>query len=305
MSPKPLLIVVTGPTGSGKTSLAIELARRLKCHIIGADSRQLYKGMPIGTASPTAEELAQAPHHLVGVLEPEQPCSAAGYEEEVLKLLPELFKAGNGRAILCGGSMMYIDAVCNGLDDLPTVRDDIRREVLDIYDQGGLEALYAALRVYDPEYLRSCADLKNYRRLAHALEISIQAGRPYSAMRTGRMADRPFDVVKMYIDRPREELFRRINVRVEKMMAEGLLDEATRLYGLRVLNSLNTVGYKELFAYMDGVMTLPEAVARIGKNTRVYAKKQLTWLKRAGDAHPLDPDRALEQALALIDPAGV
>lgn len=298
---RPQLVVVTGPTGSGKTSLAIEVAGRLGCHIVGADSRQLYRGMPIGTAAPTPEELSRVPHHMVGVLGLTEETSAATYADSVLRLLPELFEAGGGRAVLCGGSMMYVDAVTRGLDDLPQVRPEIRSRVLGIYEQGGLEALHAMLAVYDPDYLAGCADPRNPRRLAHALEISMQAGKPYSTMRTGRIVERPFDVVRMFIDLPREQLFGRINARVDAMMAAGLEEEARGLLPYRHCNALNTVGYKEMFAYFDGAMTRQEAVSRIAKNTRVYAKKQLTWMARTGDTVPLDPSGDLAgQALALI-----
>lgn len=273
------LVVVTGPTGSGKTDIAIEMAQTLGCEIISADSRQMYRDLPIGTAAPTASQLAAVPHHFVGHLALEDYYSAARFEEDVLRLLPVLWRRSD-YAIMCGGSMMYIDAVCNGMDCLPTVSDANREAALAVFRDGGVRALIESLETYDPEYLAKAPDLNNHKRLIHALEVSLEAGRPYSSLLTGRKADRQFNIVKLAVMRPREELFARINRRVDAMMAAGLEDEARRVYPRRDLNSLNTVGYKELFAMFDGVMDRETAVARIGKNTRVYAKKQMTWLKR-------------------------
>lgn len=273
------LIVITGPTGSGKTSLAIDLALRLNCEIISADSRQMYREIPIGTAAPTPEQLAMVPHHFVGNLELENYYSAAQFEQDVLALLPRLWQR-SPYTIMCGGSMMYIDAVCKGMDELPTVSDINRRHALAVYEYGGLDALVNELKIVDPGYLATAPDLKNHKRLIHALEISLEAGKPYSSLLTGSVAQRPFDIIKVAIDLPREELFDNINRRVDAMMEQGLEEEARRVYSRRYLNSLNTVGYKELFAMFDGEMDRTTAIARIGKNTRVYAKKQLTWLKR-------------------------
>ncbi len=295
----PTLIVVTGPTGSGKTALSIELAERLGCDIISADSRQLFRDIPIGTAAPTADELARVRHHFIAMLGLDEYYSAARYEEDVMALLPTLF-ARDGCAVMCGGSMMYVDAVCRGIDQLPTISPQVRADILALYEREGLEGLRATLRNLDPDYLAT-ADLSNHRRLIHAIEISIEAGQPYSTLRVGAVKERPFRIVKMMIDYPWEELFNRINRRVDAMLAAGMLDEARRVYPLRHLNSLNTVGYKELFAYFDGTMDYATAVARIAKNTRVYAKKQLTWLRRDTDLHRLDPSRTLlPQALQLL-----
>lgn len=281
------LIVITGPTGSGKTALAIELARRLGCEIISADSRQLYKGMAIGTAAPTAAELAAAPHHMVDCLPPDAYYSAAEFERDVLRLLDRLFAKGN-YAILCGGSMMYVDAVCRGIDELPTISPEVRAAALSLLREGGIEAVRGRLRELDPEY-EAQADLANHKRLVHALEICIEAGVPYSSLRTGRVKQRPFRIMKFAYDYPREELFGRINRRVDAMIAAGLPDEARSLMHLRHLNALNTVGYKEMFAYLDGKWDLAAATARMAKNTRVYAKKQLTWLRRDPSVVWLDP----------------
>ncbi|MBQ2839217.1 MAG: tRNA (adenosine(37)-N6)-dimethylallyltransferase MiaA [Muribaculaceae bacterium] len=292
------LIVVTGPTGSGKTDLAIKLALHYGCHILSADSRQLYRDIPIGTAAPTPEQLALVPHHFVGILSLEDYYSAAQYEEDVLQLLPRLWKE-NDYVVMCGGSMMYVDAVTKGIDELPTITPEIREKAMAIYREGGIEQLRSTLLELDPIYYNQ-VDLNNHKRLVHAIEITMQAGVPYSSLRTGESKKRPFRIVKMALDYDREVLFNRINRRVDAMMVAGLEQEARNVYHLRHLNSLNTVGYKEMFAYFEGVMDYETAVARIGKNTRVYAKKQLTWNKRDGELHLLNPDTAFEQAIALI-----
>lgn len=293
------LIVVTGPTGSGKTDLAIKLALHYGCHILSADSRQLYRDIPIGTAAPTAEQLALVPHHFVGTLSLEDYYSAAQYEEDVMRLLPELWRE-NDYVVMCGGSMMYVDAVTKGIDELPTITPEIRRQAMAIYEQGGVELLRDTLLRLDPVYYNQ-VDLNNHKRLVHAIEITMQAGVPYSSLRTGRVKQRPFRIVKMALDYEREVLFDRINRRVDAMMAAGLEQEARSVYHLRHLNSLNTVGYKEMFAYFDGTMDYGTAVARIGKNTRVYAKKQLTWYKRDQELSMLTPHDAVSQAIELIE----
>lgn len=279
------LIVITGATGSGKTSLAIDLARRLGCHIISADSRQIYKGIPIVTAAPSREQLAAVPHHFVGMLPLDAAYSAADYESDVMQLLPRLWAKGDF-AVMCGGSMMYVDAVCNGIDLLPTISPEVRQRVLGIYADGGLAAVRAVLSNLDPAgYER--VDPLNPRRNIHAVEICLQSGRPASSMLTGQRKHRDFNIIKVFIDMPREELFARINTRVDMMLHEGLEAEARSVYHLRHLNSLNTVGLKEMFACFDGQMDFGTAVARIAKNTRVYAKKQLTWLKKDTSARPV------------------
>ena len=281
------LVIVTGATASGKTALAVELAQALGTEIISADSRQLYRDLTVGTAPPSADQLAAVPHHFVGTLALDQYYSAAQFEEDVMQTLPGIFSRCGSRAVMAGGSMMYIDAVCRGIDALPTVSEENRRAAYAILDTEGLDGVIARLQQLDPEFLRTTPDLKNHKRLVHALEVTMQAGRPYSSLLTVRTRRRPFRILKFAIDMPREELFDRINRRVDAMMEAGLLDEARRVYPLRhaqaghpVLNALNTVGYKELFACFDGEMDLATAVARIQKNTRVYAKKQLTWLRR-------------------------
>ena len=295
---KPILVVITGPTGSGKTDLSIQLAQRLGCDIISADSRQLFRDIPIGTAAPSPQQLATVTHHFVGTLSLDEYYSAARYEEDVMALLPSMWEK-SPYAVMCGGSMMYVDAVTRGIDDLPTVSDSVRRHVMDLYESEGIEGIRATLRNLDPDYL-AIADPANHRRLIHAIEISLEAGQPYSSLRTGTVKERPFKTVKMMIDYPRETLFDRINRRVDAMIEAGFIEEACRVYPLRHLNSLNTVGYKEMFAAFDGTMTLDTAIERMKKNTRVYAKKQLTWLKRDPSVIRLNPSTSLADALDAL-----
>jgi tRNA dimethylallyltransferase len=297
---KPLLIVVTGPTASGKSALAVDLALTLGCDIISADSRQIYRGIPIATAAPTREQLSAVRHHLVGTLPLDAYYSASLFADQASALLPRLFASGGNRAIVCGGSMMYIDALTEGLDDLPTVSDEVRSSVLRLYNAGGLEAIRSELATLDPAYMER-VDLSNPRRIIHAIEISLMAGRPYSEL-IGRKAavERPYDIVRMAIGWPREQLFGRIAARTSAMMAEGLLDEARSVMHLRHLNALNTVGIKEALACLDGLMSPSEAEAKLARNTRVYAKKQLTWMRRYPDLYLLDPAAPLlPQALPL------
>lgn len=282
------LLVLTGPTGVGKTELSLQLAEHYGAPIISADSRQFYRDIPIGTAAPTAEQLARVKHYFVGQLALTNYYSASCYEEEVLRLLDTLFQE-HAYVLLTGGSMMYIDAVCKGIDEIPTITDEVRREVLEHYHRVGLEALCEELRERDPVYYGE-VDLKNHKRVIHAIEICRQTGGRYSDLRTRQVKQRPFRIVKIGLIRPREELFDRIARRTEQMMADGLLDEARRVYPLRHLNSLNTVGYKELFACFDGAMTLDQAIEKIKRNTRVYSKKQVTWYKKDPDMHWFSPD---------------
>ena len=282
------LLVLTGPTGVGKTELSLQLAEHYGAPIISADSRQFYRDIPIGTAAPTAEQLARVKHYFVGQLALTDYYSASCYEEEVLRLLDSLFQE-HAYVLLTGGSMMYIDAVCKGIDEIPTITDEVRREVLEHYHRVGLEALCEEMRERDPVYYGE-VDLKNHKRVIHAIEICRQTGGRYSDLRTRQVKQRPFRIVKIGLIRPREELFDRIARRTEQMMADGLLDEARRVYPLRHLNSLNTVGYKELFAYFDGMMTLDQAIEKIKRNTRVYSKKQVTWYKKDPDMHWFSPD---------------
>ena len=285
------LIVITGPTGVGKTGKAIELAQSLGTEIVSADSRQLYRDIPIGTAAPTAEELAMVKHHFVGILGLEEYYSAAQFEVDALEVIKRIF-AERDYAVMCGGSMLYVDAICRGIDDIPTISDEVRSRVAEMVANCSAEELCETLRSLDPAY-HAIVDLNNTKRVAHAIEICLQAGVPYSTLRTGKAKPRDFEIVKIALNLPREELFSRINSRVDAMIEQGLEEEARRVYPLRHLNSLNTVGFKEMFAYFDGTMERGVAIERIKKNTRVYAKKQLTWFQRDTTVRWLHPSAPL------------
>lgn len=272
----------------GKTDLCIRLAHLFSAPIVNADSRQVYREMKIGTARPDEAELAQARFYFVGNLSITDYYSAARYEQDALRLLAELFRTSD-YVILSGGSMMYVDAVVKGIDDIPTVPDDIRAEMKQRLESEGLEALGDELKRLDPEY-HAIVDLKNPRRVLHALEICHSTGRTYTSFRVRACKPRPFNIIKIGLNIPRPRLFERINGRVDKMIAEGLVDEAGELYPQRGLTALNTVGYNEMFKYFDGEMTLPVAIERMKKNTRVYAKKQLTWYKRDEEMTWFGPD---------------
>lgn len=292
------LIVITGPTGVGKTATAIELAQRLHCDIINADSRQIYRGIPICTAAPTPEELAAARHHFVAFKELDENYSAAQFEADVMQLLPTLWHHGD-YAVLCGGSMMYVDAVCRGIDNLPDISPEVRAAVKDKLAREGLESLMEELERLDPQYAATI-DRKNTSRVCHGVEICRQAGVPYSTLRTGIAKRRDFKIIKLALNIERERLFERINKRVDRMVEAGLEQEARSVYHLRHLNSLNTVGMKEMFALFDGTMDRHTAIERIKKNTRVYAKKQLTWYRRDPDITWVTPDDAVTTTLHLL-----
>lgn len=272
------LIVITGPTAVGKTALTLEIAKHYGIPVINADSRQIYQELKIGTAPPTAEQMEQVRHYFVGVKSIHDYYNASMYEQEVTELLDNLF-GSSPIQLLSGGSMMYIDAVCNGIDDIPTVRDDIREELKRRYQEEGLEPLCEDLKRLDPEHYQ-LVDRQNYRRVIHALEICYQTGRTYTSFRTQAKKQRPFQIIKIGLNRDRQELYDRINQRVDDMMNSGLLEEAHAMYPYKDVNALNTVGYKELFDYFNGRWPLEEAVERIKGNTRRYARKQLTWYKR-------------------------
>ena len=290
------LVVITGPTAVGKTALTIELACHYHTPVINADSRQIYRELRIGTAAPSEEQLQQAKHYFVGNKSIHDYYNASMYEQDVLEILKEEPSDTN---ILSGGSMMYIDAVCNGIDDIPTVREDIREEMKRRYEEEGLEALCEDLRRLDPEHY-AIVDRQNYRRVIHALEICYQTGRTYTSFRTQSKKERPFRIVKIGLNRDRDELYNRINARVDAMMEQGLLHEAESLYDQRQLNALNTVGYKEMFDYMDGRWSLDEAVERMKGNTRRYARKQLTWFKRDEEVRWFHPDQ-IDEILKYIE----
>lgn len=273
------VIVITGPTASGKSALAVDIALRLNTEIISADSRQIFKDIPIVTAQPDADQLNAVRHHLVGSLPLDAYYSASMFEEDSLRVVRELIER-TGTAVVCGGSMMYVDAFCKGLDELPTVPEEIRSELAAEHSRLGDDWLRRELLRLDPDYYQR-VDLNNMKRVFHAVEIILTAGRSYTSLRTGKKKQREFDIEKIVVEMPREELFYRINRRVDKMVADGLEEEARSVYHLRHLNSLNTVGLKEMFAWFDGTVDRPTAIERIKKNTRVFAKKQLTWLKKS------------------------
>ena len=283
-----VLVVLVGPTGVGKTELSLSLAQHLCSPVINADSRQIYKGIEIGTAAPTEEEMSRVKHYFVHTLPLDSYYSAAEYEKDVMALLDELFLT-HDTLLLSGGSMMYVDAVTKGIDDIPTVDDETREYVAQRFEKEGLDALLAELKVLDPQYYEA-VDKRNHKRVVHALEICYMTGKTYTSFRVSSVKQRPFLIVKFGLMRSRECLFARINARVDQMMDDGFLEEARRVYSMRHLNSLNTVGYKELFNVLDGTWQLPMAVERIKKNTRVYAKKQMTWHKHDQDIHWLDAD---------------
>ena len=298
MNQQPTLIVITGPTGVGKTATAIAVAKALGTDIISADSRQIYREIPIGTAAPTAEQMAAVPHHFVQFKNLDDYYSAAQFEEEVLQLLPQLFSR-SPYAVMCGGSMMYVDAVCRGIDDIPTISPEVRQATLQLYQAEGLDGLLARLQAADPEYY-AIVDRQNTKRVIHAIEIITQSGVTYTSLRRGAAKQRPFRIVKVALNLPRPQLFERINARVLQMIDMGLEQEARSVYHLRHLNSLNTVGYKEMFAYFDGIMDRDTAIARIQKNTRVYAKRQLTWHAKDPSRVWLAPDDATNAILRLV-----
>lgn len=295
------LIVITGPTGVGKTAAAIELAQRLHCDIINADSRQIYRGIPICTAAPTPDELAAARHHFVAFKNLEESYSAAQFEADVLALLPSLWQQGD-TAVMCGGSMLYVDAVCRGIDLLPDISPAVRAAVKEKLHRDGLQSLVAELEHLDPQYAATI-DRKNTSRVCHGVEICRQAGVPYSSLRTGMAKQRDFNIIKLALNIERDQLFARINHRVDRMIEAGLEQEARSVYHLRHLNSLNTVGMKEMFAIFDGTMDRATAIERMKKNTRVYAKKQLTWYRRDSGITWVTPADAAITALALLNQA--
>jgi len=275
---KPTLVVIAGPTAVGKTQFAIQTAIDCESVVISADSRQFYREMKIGTAAPTPDELAAVPHYFVGNLSIHDYYSVSRFEQDVLQLLPSLF-AKNPVVVMTGGSGLYIDAVCNGIDELPDPDEELRQFVNNLYLNDGIEALRTELRRVDPAYYDRC-NLADHKRMIRAVEVSLQMGQPYSDFLRNTHRKRDFDIIKICLTRPRDILFDRINRRVDQMMTDGLLDEVKSLYSQKHLNSLNTVGYKELFDYLDGKLSLEQAVTDIKTHTRRYAKRQMTWFKR-------------------------
>ena len=282
------LITLLGPTGVGKTELSLKVAERFGSPIISSDSRQLYCDLPIGTAAPTPEQQARVKHYFVGTLKLTDYYSASQFETDVLALLAQLHTT-TPHVVMTGGSMMYIDAVCKGIDDIPTVTPEIREAIYQQYAQEGLAPILEELKAADPQHYEE-VDRQNYKRVIHAVEICRMTGKPYSSFRTNTIKSRPFRIIKIGLTRDREELYDRINRRVDMMMEEGLLEEARRVYPFRTLNALNTVGYKELFNYFSGEWTLDLAIEKIKLNSRVYARKQMTWFKHDPEIHWFHPE---------------
>ena len=272
------LIILLGPTGVGKTELSLQIAEELKTEIISCDSRQMYREMKIGTAAPTEKELKRVPHHFIGHLSIHDYYSCGRFEIDALAKCNELFQK-HDTVIMTGGSMLYIDAVCKGIDDIPNIDEELRQSLLERYQNEGIENIRQELKILDPDYYK-IVDLQNHKRIIHALEVCIQSGKTYSSFRSETKKERPFIIEKIGLNRPREILYNRINERVDIMMENGLLEEARNLYPFKGLNALNTVGYKELFNYFDGTWTLDFAIQMIKQNSRRYAKKQLTWFNR-------------------------
>lgn len=292
------LVVLLGPTGVGKTELALRMAEHLQSTIINADSRQIFAEIPVGTAAPTKEQQERVRHHFVGTLHLTDYYSAAKYEEDVLQLLSSLFNRQRV-ALLSGGSMMYIDAVCHGIDDIPTVDEETRLLMKRKLETEGLDTLAEELKALDPEHYQT-VDLRNPRRVIHALEICHMTGKTYTSFRKKTRKTRPFNIIKIGLNRPREEMYERINNRVLNMMKQGMVEEARAVYPHRGLNSLNTVGYKELFAHFDGDISLEDAILKIQSNTRRYMRKQLTWFKRDNEIKWFTPAN-VEEIINYID----
>ena len=289
------LIIITGPTGVGKTEATLRIAEHFNVPVINADSRQIFSEIPIGTAAPTAQQQRRVPHYFVGNHHLEDYYSASLYEQDVLNLINS---QDTSISLLSGGSMMYIDAVCKGIDDIPTIRPEIREEMMRRLELEGLEEMCNLLRKLDPEHWE-IVDRKNPRRVLHALEICTQTGKTYTSFRSNTTKERPFNIIKIGLNRDRNELYDRINQRVLNMIDEGMIEEALRVYPKRTLNSLNTVGYKEMFEYLDGLTTLDEAIFKIQSNTRKYARKQLTWYKKDDNLQRFNPDN-VEEILTYI-----
>ena len=295
---RPTLIVVVGPTGSGKTDLAVEIAKRLGTEIISTDSRQFYQGLAIGTAQPEEEHLAAVRHHFIADREPTDDLSAGGYEREALERLEEIFRT-HSTAVAVGGSGLYIDALCRGFDDLPSDTSEVRAELMRRLEEEGLESLVEELHTRDEAHWE-VVDRHNPARVVRALEVCITSGRPYSEQRTAPQHERPFDIIKIGITWPREELYERINLRVDLMMEAGLEEEARKVYHLRHLNSLQTVGYKEMFEWFDGNITREEAIELIKRNSRRYAKRQMTWFRRDESIHWVER-KDIDEAWRIVE----
>jgi len=287
------LLVLTGPTGVGKTELSLRIAESLGSPVLSCDSRQLFRELPIGTAAPTGEQLKRVQHHFIGTHSIHDYYSSAKYEEDVLHLLEKDLFPHHNTILMTGGSMMYIDSVCKGIDDMPDVDEQLRKELVLLFQTEGLEPLLAKLKLLDPEYYNQ-VDQKNHKRIIHGLEICLMTGKPFSSFRQNTTKSRPFNILKICLNRDRTELYERIDQRVLEMMQLGLLEEARSVYPFRDLNALNTVGFKELFAHFDGEISLDDAIARIQYNTHKYARKQLTWFRRDKEYHWFHPNQTEE-----------
>lgn len=292
------LIVILGPTGVGKSAVSIQLARHYSTEIISADSRQLFRELSIGTAVPSSEDLNLIRHHFIQSRSIHDYFNVSEYENEAIELIGQLFASKNP-LILTGGSMLYIDTICKGIDDIPTVTPEIRQQVINWYHENGLEALQQRLLSLDPEYYQ-IADLQNAKRLLHAVEVCQMTGKTFTSFRKNTIRHRPFHILKIGINQQREVLYERINQRVDQMIQCGLVEEARGVYPYKNLNSLNTVGYKELFAYFDGCCTLEEAIDLIKRNSRKYARKQLTWFRRDTTIQWFEPHQA-DEMIAYIN----
>lgn len=292
------LFVIVGPTGVGKTSLCLKVAEHLNTVIINADSRQVFKEIPVGTAAPTKDERKSIRHFFVGNLHINEYYNASKYEQDVLKLLNILFKYKDN-VIMSGGSMMYVDAVCKGIDDIPSVDDNIRKTLQERFDKEDLSGISKELALLDPDYY-AIVDKNNHKRIIHALEICISTGKPYSSFRKNTTKERPFRIIKIGLNMDRQRLYERIDLRVEQMIHDGLIQEALNVYEYKDLNALNTVGYKETFEYLDGLCTLDNAIFRIKSNTHKYCRKQLTWFRRDPNIHWFSPDN-IEEIINYIN----
>lgn len=293
------LIVIVGPTGVGKTELCLQIAEHLNIPIINADSRQIFSEIPIGTAAPTSEQQKRVKHYFVGNHHLDDYYSASLFEEDVMRLLTDNLFNTSDVALMSGGSMMYIDAVCNGIDDIPTIDDKTREWMKQRLETEGLPKLVDELKVLDPEHWK-IVDRNNPRRVVHALEICHMTGKTYTSFRQNTKKQRPFDIIKVGLNRDREELYNRINARVLQMFDEGLVDESLAVYDKRNLNSLNTVGYKETFEYLDGLITMNQCIFNIQSNSRRYCRKQLTWFKRDNNIMWFHPDN-IKEIINYID----
>ncbi len=298
---KPTLVVLVGPTGIGKTELSLSIAKHFNTEIISADSRQVFKELKIGTAAPTLEQLASIPHHLVGNKSILDYYSAWEFEQDALLLLDQLF-AKQQTVLLTGGSMMYIDAICKGIDDIPSISEEVRKNVWNQYETEGLDSIRKQLKLLDPEFYKE-VDLKNHKRVIHAVEVCIMSGKAYSSFRTNTTKQRPFNIIKVGLEMDREELYNRINLRVDTMVEAGLFKEAKEFYPQKNLNSLNTVGYKEIFAHWDNEYDEATAIELIKRNSRRYAKKQLSWFRRDQEIkwfHPKEKEEIIKYISSLL-----